>query len=55
MNLDKFSISVINFNYGQRLKGGKEVSSESKVAGKNAEWWNKINENLKYSSSVMIG
>ena len=27
MNLDKFSISVINFNYGQRLKEEKTLKS----------------------------
>lgn len=52
MNLDKLSISVINFD--QRLMERKKVPSESKGAGRIVVGWRNKNEELKSASSIIV-
>lgn len=44
MNLDMCSISIINFNFGKRLKEKKEVPGEGKAVVRIAVSYNKIDE-----------
>lgn len=53
MNLDMCSISIINFNFGKRLKEKKEVPGEGKAVVRIAVSYNKIDELKDYSSAII--
>lgn len=56
MDLDMFSISVIDFHFDQRLKEENKMPSEKTTVGRVAVLYRNKNEDLKGSgSTVMVG